>query len=171
MKERIAVYPGTFDPITYGHIDVVKRAAAIFSKVIVLVARNTSKAPLFSDNERLAMIKDVFKNNRRVEVDGFEGLLVNYLRRRKASVIIRGLRAVSDFEYEFQMALTNRKLDDSIDTVFLVPDEQYTYLNSSIVREVARLGGEVSDFVPPGVRRKLLSKTRAARTRVTLHRR
>ncbi len=160
MKERVALYPGTFDPITYGHIDVVRRATELFSRVVVLVARNSSKRPMFTEEERAAMIREVFRGNRRVEVDGFNGLLVDYARKRKASVIIRGLRAVSDFEYEFQMALTNRKLAPTIDTIFLVPHERYTYLNSTIVREVARLGGDVSDFVPPGVRRRLLARAK-----------
>ncbi len=160
MKQHVAVYPGTFDPITYGHIDVVNRAAELFSRVIVLVAQNTTKTPLFSDDERYAMIKQVFRGRRRIRVDAFSGLLVDYARTHKADVVIRGLRAVSDFEFEFQMALTNRKLERTLDTVFLVPDEKYTYLNSSIVREVARLGGDVSDFVPPTVRRKLLAKLR-----------
>jgi pantetheine-phosphate adenylyltransferase len=159
MTQRIALYPGTFDPITYGHIDVIRRAAELFSRVVVLVARNSAKNPMFTDEERAAMIREVFRRHPRVEVDGFNGLLVEYARRRKATVIVRGLRAVSDFEYEFQMALTNRKLAPTIDTVFLVPHEKYTYLNSTIVREVARLGGDVSDFVPPGVRRRLLDKT------------
>jgi pantetheine-phosphate adenylyltransferase len=157
MKQQIAIYPGTFDPITEGHIDVVRRATALFPRVIVLVAKNTSKQPLFSDEERMTMIREIFKGHRRVAVDAFDGLLVDYARRQKAGVIIRGLRAVSDFEYEFQMALTNRKLARTIDTVFLVPDERYTYLTSSIVREVARLGGDVSDFVPPGVRKRLIA--------------
>ncbi len=160
MKTTIAIYPGTFDPITYGHIDVVERATEIFSKVVVLVARNTSKTPLFTGDERAAMIREVFRNRRTVEVDLFDGLLVDYARRHRATVIVRGLRAVSDFEYEFQMALTNRKLAKTIDTVFLVPHEKYTYLNSTIVREVARLGGDVSDFVPPGIRSRLLKKAR-----------
>ena len=160
MKQHVAVYPGTFDPITYGHIDVVNRAAELFSRVIVLVAQNTTKTPLFSDDERYAMIKQVFRDRRRIRVDAFSGLLVDYARTHKADVVIRGLRAVSDFEFEFQMALTNRKLERTLDTVFLVPDEKYTYLNSSIVREVARLGGDVSDFVPPTVRRRLLAKLR-----------
>jgi pantetheine-phosphate adenylyltransferase len=160
MSDRTAIYPGTFDPITYGHIDVVQRATRLFSRVIVLVARNPSKSPLFSDNERIAMIKEVFRRNAEVEVDGFDGLLVDYAQRRKATVILRGLRALSDFEYEFQMALTNRKLASTIDTVFLVPHEKYTYLNSTLVREVAKLGGDVSDFVPPSVRRRLLAKFR-----------
>ena len=161
MKQLVALYPGTFDPITYGHIDVVRRATELFSRVVVLVARNSSKRPMFTEQERAAMIREVFRRHPRVEVDGFNGLLVDYAKKRKASVIIRGLRAVSDFEYEFQMALTNRKLAPTIDTVFLVPHERYTYLNSTIVREVARLGGDVSDFVPPGVRRRLLEKSGA----------
>ena len=158
MKQRIALYPGTFDPITYGHIDVVQRATELFSRVVVLVARNSTKQPMFTEEERAAMIREVFRRHPRVEVDAFDGLLVEYARKRKASVIVRGLRAVSDFEFEFQMALTNRKLAPTIDTVFLVPHEKYTYLNSTIVREVARLGGDVSDFVPPGVRRRLVEK-------------
>jgi pantetheine-phosphate adenylyltransferase len=161
LSKRVAVYPGTFDPITYGHIDVVNRATRLFDHVVVLVARNTAKAPLFSDEERISMIREVFESNPRVEVDGFDGLLVDYVVRRRARAIIRGLRAVSDFEYEFQMALTNRKMNGRIDTVFLVPDERYTYLNSTIVREVARLGGNVSDFVPPGIRRRLVAQVKA----------
>ncbi len=157
---ELAIYPGTFDPITYGHIDVVQRASRLFSRVIVLVARNSTKAPLFTDEERITMIREVFRGERTVAVDGFDGLLVHYAQRKKARVIIRGLRAVSDFEYEFQMALTNRKLAPAIDTVFLVPHEKYTYLTSSIVREVAKLGGDVSDFVPAVVRRRLLAKIR-----------
>jgi pantetheine-phosphate adenylyltransferase len=161
MTKRIAVYPGTFDPITYGHLDVIKRGTNLFDKVIVLVARNSTKTPLFSGEERVKMIRGVFKNNPRVSVDVFDGLLVDYVRRRNATAIIRGLRAVSDFEFEFQMALTNRKMDNTIDTVFLVPDERYTYLNSTIVREIARLGGDVSDFVPPSVRRYLTVKLKS----------
>jgi pantetheine-phosphate adenylyltransferase len=161
MKTETAIYPGTFDPITYGHIDVIERAVKMFKRVVVLVARNTTKSPLFSDDERIAMIKEVFKKNKNVDVDGFDGLLVEYAKRRGSTVIIRGLRAMSDFEYEFQMALTNRKLDGSIDTVFLVPHERYTYLNSTIVREVAMLGGDVSDFVPPSIRRHLTAKVKS----------
>ena len=158
QRDRTAIYPGTFDPITNGHIDVVERAAKLFSRVIILVARNTSKTPLFSGEERVAMIREVFRGRREIEVDAFDGLLVEYARRHHATAIIRGLRAMSDFEYEFQMALTNRKLDETIDTIFLVPHEQYTYLNSTIVREVARLGGDVSDFVPNTVSRRLMTK-------------
>jgi len=156
MSHRIALYPGTFDPITYGHIDVVERATALFSKIIILVARNTSKTPLFTADERVAMIRDLFRRSKQIDVDSFDRLLVDYAKSKRASVIIRGLRAVSDFEYEFQMALTNRKLDANIDTIFLMPDERYTYLNSTIVREVARVGGDVSDFVPPAIKRRLM---------------
>ncbi len=164
-KKPIAVYPGTFDPITNGHIDVVQRATELFPKVIVLVARNPAKTPMFTDTERVEMIQEIFRGNRRVRVDVFDGLLVEYARKHHATVLVRGLRAVSDFEYEFQMALTNRKLDSGIDTVFLMPHARYTYLNSSIVREVARLGGDVSAFVPNNVRRRLLEKARASKAR------
>lgn len=165
MKTPTAIYPGTFDPITYGHLDVIRRASAIFQRVIVLVARNTGKEPLFTAEERLSMVKSVVRGIRGVSTDSFDGLLVEYARSHRATVLIRGLRAVSDFEYEFQMALTNRKLERAIDTVFLVPDERYTYLNSSIVREVARLGGDTSDFVPQTVGRLLREKTRSIRRR------
>jgi pantetheine-phosphate adenylyltransferase len=160
MKNRTAVYPGTFDPITYGHIDVIEQAAELFGRVVVLVARNSSKSPVFTDEERIAMIRTVFKGNSHVIVDGFHGLLADYVVRHHAHVIVRGLRAVSDFEYEFQMAQTNRKLARDIATVFLVPHEQFTFLNSTIVREVARLGGDVSEFVPPLVQRMLRKKLR-----------
>lgn len=160
MKQRIAIYPGTFDPVTNGHVDVVERAVEMFDRVIVLVARNTSKAPLFSDRERTEMLAQVFRRHPRVAIDAFDGLLVDYARKNRAQVIIRGLRAVSDFEYEFQMALTNRKLAPSLHTVFLVPDERYTYLNSTIVREIARLGGDVTQFVPPVVSKQLAAKYR-----------
>ena len=137
MTQRIALYPGTFDPITYGHIDVVRRATELFSRVIVLVARNSTKQPMFSGEERASMIREVFRGHRRVEVDAFDGLLVEYARRRKATVIVRGLRAVSDFEFEFQMALMNRKLEAQVETIFLMPKEEYTYLSSRIVKELS----------------------------------
>lgn len=160
MTQRPAIYPGTFDPITYGHIDVVQRAVAMFPRLIILVARNPGKTPMFPDSERLAMVKEVFRGKKNISVDAFDGLLVDYARRTRATAIIRGLRAVSDFEYEFQMALMNRRLYREIDTVFLAPDERYTYLTSSIVREVARLGGDIDDFVPPVVRKRLRALTR-----------
>ena len=159
-SERIAIYPGTFDPVTNGHVDVARRAAELFDKVIVCVAVNTLKAPLFTGAERVEMIRESVKDIKNIEVDEFKGLLVNYARKMDARAIVRGLRAVSDFEYEFQMALTNRKLCADIDTVFLMPHEKYTYLNSTIVREIARFGGDVGKFVPPHVKRRLLRKFR-----------
>jgi pantetheine-phosphate adenylyltransferase len=159
---KIAIYPGTFDPITNGHIDVLERAIEIFDKVIVTVARNTAKNPMFTDDERLKMIRKVVKKyGRKVEVDSFSGLLVQYARSKGAVAIVRGLRAISDFEYEFQMALMNRKLSKGISTVYLMPHEHYTYLNSSIVREIAALGGDISSFVPAYVARELIRKTQA----------
>jgi len=159
----IAIYPGTFDPITNGHIDILERAIKLFDRVVITIARNSSKNPLFTEQERLDMISGVVKKYKNVEVDSFEGLLVTYARKKKATAIVRGLRAISDFEFEFQMALMNRKLDDMVETVFLMPNEKFTYLNSSIVREIARLGGEVSDFVPPLVRLTLERKIQLSR--------
>ncbi len=155
---KTAVYPGTFDPITNGHLDVIRRAAEMFDRVIVLVALNSAKAPLFTERERLTMVRAAAGSFRNVTVDHFEGLLVDYARRKKAVAVVHGLRAVSDFEYEFQMALMNRKLADDVTTVFLMPHEKYTYLNSGIVREIARAGGDVKDFVPPAVRAALKKK-------------
>ncbi len=150
---KIAIYPGTFDPITNGHLDIIERAIKMFDTVVVTIARNSAKNPLFSDEERLEMIRETTKNMNQVEVDSFEGLLVGYAKKRQATAVLRGLRAISDFEYEFQLALTNRKLNDNVETVFLMPSERYTYLNSTIVREIARLGGDVTDFVPPVVKK------------------
>ena len=160
---KIAIYPGTFDPITYGHIDILERAMKLFDRVIITIARNSSKNPLFTEQERLDMIAGVVKKYKNVEVDAFDGLLVTYAKKKNAIAIVRGLRAISDFEFELQMALMNRKLDDAVETVFFMPNEKYTYLNSSIVREIARLGGEVSDFVPPLVRLALEGKTQKTR--------
>ncbi|MEK6572107.1 MAG: pantetheine-phosphate adenylyltransferase [Bacteroidota bacterium] len=157
---KIAIYPGTFDPITNGHIDVLERAIEIFDKVIVTVARNSAKNPMFSDDERVEIIKKVVKRyGKKVEVDSFSGLLVDYAKAKHAVAIVRGLRAISDFEYEFQMALMNRKLSKGVFTLYLMPHERYTYLNSSIVREIASLGGDISNFVPKYVARRLLQKT------------
>lgn len=151
MSERVAIYPGTFDPITYGHLDVIRRAADIFDRVIVTLAVNRHKQPLFSVEERGRQIEQVVRELPKVEVAETSGLIVDFARARGATVILRGVRFVSDFEIEFQMALTNRKLDEQITTVFLMPHEKYAYLNSSIVREVARLGGDVKCFVPAEV--------------------
>ena len=157
---KVAIYPGTFDPVTNGHLDIIERAMKMFDSVIVAIARNSSKSPLFSDDERVGLIKEAVKGWKQVEVDSFEGLLVDYAMKRKATVVLRGLRAISDFEYEFQLALTNRKLNDSFETVFLMPSENYTYLKSTIVREIARLGGDVSSFVPPVVKKAFEKKFR-----------
>ncbi len=158
--ERIVIYPGTFDPVTLGHLDVIQRAAGLFDKVVVSVLVNASKAPLFTKEERMEMIKEAVKDYKHVEVDEFDGLLVEYAKRKNAVAIIRGLRAISDFEYEFQMALMNRKISDGITTVFLMPHEKYTYLNSTIVRELARLHADVSEFVPKSVLSYLKEKFR-----------
>lgn len=155
---KIAIYPGTFDPVTNGHVDVAERAARLFDKVIICVATNSSKAPIFNEQERVRLIKEAVRKIRNIDVEEFDGLSVEYAKAKNADAIVRGLRAVSDFEYEFQMALTNRKLCADIDTVFLMPDEKYTYLNSSIVREIAKFGGDVSQFVPPHVQKELLKK-------------
>ncbi|MEX2116041.1 MAG: pantetheine-phosphate adenylyltransferase [Bacteroidota bacterium] len=157
---KTAIYPGTFDPITNGHLDIVDRAVKLFDRVVVTIARNLEKKPMFSEEERLDMIREAVKPYKNVEVDSFDGLLVHYARTKKASAILRGLRAISDFEFEFQMALMNRKLDSEVETVFLMPNEKYTYLNSSIVREIARLQGDVTEFVPPVVRLSLERKLR-----------
>ncbi len=155
---KIAIYPGTFDPVTNGHVDVAARAARLFDKVIICVATNSSKAPIFNGRERVQLVEEAVRRIKNIDVEEFDGLLVEYAKAKKADAIVRGLRAVSDFEYEFQMALTNRKLCADIDTVFLMPDEKYTYLNSSIVREIAKFGGDVSQFVPPHVQKELLKK-------------
>ena len=155
---RLAIYPGTFDPITNGHLDIIERAAQLFDRVTVAVATNSAKTPLFSTAERIEMIGQVAAPFANVVVDGFTGLLVEYAAARGAQALIRGLRAISDFEYEFQMALVNRKLSNGIATVFLMSHEKYTYLNSTIVKEVARYGGEVDSFVPPLVRERLRQK-------------
>jgi len=159
QKQAItAIYPGTFDPITNGHIDIVKRAAPLFDKVIITLALNIDKDPLFSIDERIEMIKRSTTDIKDVEVAQFSGLVVNFASSRDACVIIRGLRAVSDFEYEFQIALMNRKQRPEIDTVYLMPDARYTYLSSSIVKEVARHGGKVEQLVPAYVLKKLNEK-------------
>jgi len=158
MSEKIAIYPGTFDPITMGHLDILQRASKLFDKVIITLAINSNKTPLFSKEERLDFIRDAVKNMPNVTVDSLEGMLIKFAEKMGASAVIRGLRAISDFEFEFQLALMNRKQNQEITTVFLMPHEKYTYLNSTIIREVARFGGDVSSFITPYVAEKLKSK-------------
>ena len=155
---KIAIYPGTFDPVTNGHVDILERALNLFDKVIITIARNTVKNPLFTEAERIALLRQVTKRYKNVEVDSFHGLLVEYVQKRNAVAVVRGLRAMTDFEYELQMALMNRKLDEKMETVFMMPNEKYTYLSSNFVREIARLGGDVSKFVPPVVLKALHQK-------------
>ncbi len=155
---RTAIYPGSFDPLTNGHLDVLQRATKLFHRVIVAVAKNESKSPLFTSAERVALIKEGVTNFPSVEVDAFDGLLVDYARKQKAQAIVRGLRAVSDFEFEFQMALMNRKLDENIETIFMMPKETYTFISSRIVKEIGRLGGDISSFVPSHVEMALKKK-------------
>ena len=155
---RKVLYPGTFDPVTFGHIDIIQRAKELFDEVIVTVAINPSKTPLFTVDERLFLLKESLKDFDNIHVDSFDGLVVDHAHNVGAIGIIRGLRAVSDFEYEFQMALMNRKLAKDIATIFLMPHEKYTYLNSSIVRNLAGLNSDVSDFVPAVVKDALTKK-------------
>lgn len=151
----LAVYAGTFDPFTFGHIDIARRAHRLFPRLVISVSTNPEKSALFSLAERQRIIRDAVRPMRGVSIDSFDGLLVDYMHRKGARVVIRGLRALSDFEYEFQMALMNRKLNEEIETVFLMPHEQYSYLSSRLVKEIALLGGDVSQFVRPMVARML----------------
>ncbi len=153
-----AIYPGTFDPVTYGHIDLIKRAAKIFDEVIVAVSSESQKQVLFSPEERKQMILRATKGLKSVRVEIFSGLIVDYARRKKVTVILRGLRMLSDFEYEFQMALTNRKLDSSIETIFMMPKESYSYLSSKLIKEAASLGASLKGFVPSFVASNLKRK-------------
>ncbi len=157
-EKKIAIYPGTFDPVTNGHIDIVERARELFDEVIVTVAINLAKQPLFSNDERISLLKESFNKYENVGVASFSGLVVDFARSVGAKAIIRGLRAVSDFEYEFQMALMNHKLAGDITTVFLMPNEKYTYLNSSIIRNLVQFSADVSDFVPDCVSKALKEK-------------
>ncbi len=157
---KIAVYPGSFDPLTYGHLDVVERASKLVDELIVAVAKNPMKDPIFTLEERMEMVREAMAHIKNVRVDKLEGLLVEYAKKTGAEAIIRGLRAVSDFEYEFQMALTNRKLNDQVETVFLVTSENYSYLSSTMIREIARLKGDISPFVPDEIVRRVKEKVR-----------
>ena len=156
--KNTAIYPGSFDPVTYGHLDIIKRALTVFDKVIVAVAHNSEKAPLFSVAERVGLLKKATKGIKGVEVDDFQGLVVDYVKRKKLRVVIRGLRMISDFEYEFQMALTNRKLSKDVETIFMMPSESYSYLSSKLIKEAASLGANLKGFVPGFVEKAIKAK-------------
>jgi len=160
---RTAIYPGSFDPLTNGHLDVLQRATKLFDRVIVAIAKNESKSPLFTPNERLALVKHAIAHLPNAEADSFDRLLVEYAVKQKAQAIVRGLRAVSDFEFEFQLALMNRKLNENIETIFMMPKDTYTFISSRIVKEIARLGGDVSPFVPAHVQAALAKKFSVAK--------
>ncbi len=155
---KIGVYPGSFDPITNGHLDIIKRSSRVFDKLIVAVVKNHSKKPLFSIKERINFISKSIEELPNVEVDHFEGLLVDFVSAKGAQAIVKGLRAMSDFEYEFQMALLNRKLEPNIETIFMMTNHKYSYLSSSMVKEIAALGGSIVDLVPESIRTDILSK-------------
>jgi pantetheine-phosphate adenylyltransferase len=164
MKSRLAIYPGSFDPLTNGHVDIIERGTHLFEKIIVAILVNAEKAPLFTTQERVEIVREAFRGQPNVEVDTFDGLLVDYVSRRKAHVIVRGLRALSDFETEFQMALMNRRLSPHVETVFMMPAEQYTYISSRLIKEVFSLGGRVSGLVPAIVETRLQEKQLARRS-------
>jgi pantetheine-phosphate adenylyltransferase len=164
MSEIIAIYPGSFDPLTNGHVDIIQRGSRLFDRIVVGVLINSEKAPLFTIPERVDIARNVFREWPNVEVDTFDGLLVEYARRKRASVIVRGLRAISDFEYEMQMALMNRRLNPDVETVFMMPAEPYTYVSSRLVKEVVALGGSVSGLVPRLVEERLRDKKLAHET-------
>jgi len=158
MPRKIAVYPGSFDPITFGHLDIINRGLRIFDNVVIAVAKNSTKNALFTIEERIELIREVLKGNDRAKVDTFDGLLVDYVRAQQATVIIRGLRAVSDFEYEFQIAQMNRSITQDVETLFMMTSVPYSYLSSSIVKEVSSLHGPVDGLVPPLVKQALINK-------------
>ena len=155
---RTAIYPGSFDPVTYGHLDLIKRAAALFDHVIIAVANNTRKETLFTAEERLKMLKETTKNIKGIKIELFDGLVTKYAHKHKSNVLIRGLRVISDFDYEVQMAMTNRRLNKKIETLLLVPSEGCTFLSSSLIKEAASLGADISSFVPKLVEKKLKKK-------------
>src|SRR3979490_2257138 len=154
----LAVYPGSFDPLTNGHVDIISRGARMFDRIVVAILVNAEKSPMFSMQERVEIAREVFKPHPKVEVDTFDGLLVDYVERKQAQVIVRGLRAVSDFEFEFQMALMNRRLNSKIETVFMRPAEQYSYISSRLIKEIFSLGGRVHGLVPDMVEARLRDK-------------
>ncbi|MGH9323590.1 MAG: pantetheine-phosphate adenylyltransferase [Vicinamibacteria bacterium] len=157
---RVAIYPGSFDPLTLGHVDIIERGSALFDSIIVAVLRNAEKSPLFTVEERLSMIRETFRDRENVKADSFSGLLVHYASGRKATTIVRGIRAISDFEFEFQMTLMNRRLAPAIETVFMMPAEEYSYVSSRLVKEVASLGGSVTGLVPEDVEQRLYERVR-----------
>ncbi len=157
---RIGIYPGSFDPVTFGHLDIILRSSKMFDLLIIAVLNNSVKTPLFSAEERVELIRQVTKNMRNISVEAFDGLLIDFAKKRNASTIVRGLRAVSDFEYELQVAQTNHKMDSTIDTVFLTTSLEYSYLSSSIVREIASYNGDISNFVPKEIIPNILAKYR-----------
>lgn len=168
MPERVAIYPGSFDPLTLGHMNLIHRGLATFDKLIVAVVHNPNKTPLFTPEERMQMIREAVKNDPRVEVDQFQGLLVDYCAKKNCDIVLRGLRAAQDFEYEFEMAMMNRRLRPGLELVFLMTDDAFFYISATMVREVAKLGGDVSSFVPEPVLSHLKAKlpSRAKRERV-----
>ena len=163
MRPKLAVYPGSFDPLTNGHVDIIERGERLFERIVIAILVNTEKEPLFSAEERLEITQDVFREHGNVEVETYDGLLVDYATDRGADVIVRGLRAISDFEIEMQMALMNRRLSESIETVFMMPSERYTYVSSRLTKEIFTLGGSISGLVPEAVERRLREKSASAR--------
>jgi pantetheine-phosphate adenylyltransferase len=161
---RIAIFPGSFDPLTNGHVDIIDRSARLFDRVVVAVLTNAAKTPRFSVDERLTIIRETFAGRTNVEADQFDGLLVDYARAKGAAVIVRGLRGIADFEYELTMAMMNRHLDKDVETVFMMPSEQYTYVSSRLIKEVMSLGGSVAGLVPPGVEERLIHTRKGTST-------
>ena len=164
MSDNVAIYPGSFDPLTNGHVDIIQRGSKLFDRIVIAILLNIEKAPLFTVQERVEIAREVFRGYPNVEVDTFDGLLVEYARSKRASVIVRGLRAISDFEYEMQMALMNRHLNPDVETVFMMPAETYTYVSSRLVKEVVALGGSVTNLVPSIVDSRLREKRHGRET-------